>query len=277
MEKRIKSIMRKKRIWIVALLLLAICLFSYYQNNALTISSYTIKSTKLSEKIRVVQLSDLHSKEFGKNQHKLIEKVRAIQPDFIVFTGDLVDSKKYDGLVSLSLMEQLVKIAPTYFVTGNHEAWSAEYPTLEQDLITSGVQVLRNRGDIIQVGSSEINIIGLDDLDFFQNKEEMSETLNSLYEESRFNLLLSHRPELFSMYEERNINLVLSGHAHGGQVRIPWIGGVVAPDQDFFPKYTAGKYESGNTAMIVNRGLGNSIIPQRIFNQPEIVEIILTP
>lgn len=269
--------MRKKRIWIVALLLLAICLFSYYQNNALTISSYTIKSTKLSEKIRVVQLSDLHSKEFGKNQHKLIEKVRAIQPDFIVFTGDLVDSKKYDGLVSLSLMEQLVKIAPTYFVTGNHEAWSAEYPTLEQDLITSGVQVLRNRGDIIQVGSSEINIIGLDDLDFFQNKEEMSETLNSLYEESRFNLLLSHRPELFSMYEERNINLVLSGHAHGGQVRIPWIGGVVAPDQDFFPKYTAGKYESGNTAMIVNRGLGNSIIPQRIFNQPEIVEIILTP
>lgn len=277
MGNRMKKVLLKKRTWIIVLFLLVLSFFLYDQNNALTISSYTIKSEKLSDKIRLIQLSDLHSKEFGDKQYKLIKKVETLNPYFIVFTGDLVDSKKYDAEVSLSLMEQLAKIAPTYYVTGNHEAWSPDYMNLEKDLVASGVHVLRNQGEIIQLGNNKINIIGIDDLDFFPNQEEMSETIASLSQESTFNLLLSHRPELFSMYVEEKVDLVLSGHAHGGQVRIPWIGGLVAPDQGFFPEYSAGKHESGKTTMIVNRGLGNSIIPQRIFNQPEIGEIILTP
>ncbi|MGO5014911.1 metallophosphoesterase, partial [Niallia sp. Sow4_A1] len=112
-----------------------------------------------------------------------------------------------------------------------------------------------------------------DDPTFLSGEEELSEIIDSHRSEEHFNLLLSHRPELFSLYEK--LDLVLTGHAHGGQVRLPFIGGIVAPDQGFMPEYTAGMYKKEETVMIVNRGLGNSIIPQRIFNRPEIVEIVL--
>lgn len=220
-----------------------------------------------------MQLSDLHSKQFGKDQQRLIHQVKKLNPDIIVFTGDLVDSKKYDEQKSMILMESLVQLAPTYYVTGNHEYWSGKFSSLEAKLKQADVIVLRNEQTLVEVKGETINIMGVDDPTFLAGEDELEEILGGLKDEEHFNLLLSHRPELFSLYE--NIDLVLTGHAHGGQVRLPFIGGIVAPDQGFMPDYTAGIYKKEATAMIVNRGLGNSIIPQRIFNRPEIVEVVL--
>lgn len=263
----------KKRMLIISLLI-GICLFfSFYQNNSLTTSTFTLSSPKIGDSLKIVQLSDLHSKQFGKNQKRLVNRVKQLDPDFIVFTGDLVDSKKYDEQKSMTLMEKLVELAPTYYVTGNHESWSGKFPSLEEKLEQTGVQVLRNEQTLFHIGGETINIMGVDDPAFLSGEQELSRIVDSLSQEEHFNLLLSHRPELFSLYE--NIDLVLTGHAHGGQVRLPFIGGIIAPDQGFMPKYTAGMYKNKETVMIVNRGLGNSIIPQRIFNRPEIVEVVL--
>ncbi|WP_400248154.1 metallophosphoesterase [Niallia sp. JL1B1071] len=248
-------------------------LFSYYQNNSLSTSTFTLSSEKIKEPIKVVQLSDLHSKEFGKDQNPIIRKVKKLDPDIIAFTGDLVDSKAYDEQKSMTLMEELVQIAPTYYVTGNHESWSGKFPTLEENLLKAGVYVLRNEQTLVKIIGETVNLIGVDDPTFLSGEEELSEIVDSLSHEEHFNLLLSHRPELFSLYEK--MDLVLTGHAHGGQVRLPFIGGMVAPDQGFMPQFSAGMYKKENTVMIVNRGLGNSIIPQRIFNRPEIVEVVL--
>lgn len=251
----------------------------------LSISSFTISSKKLSDSFngfKLVHLSDLHNKEFGKNNQLLLEKIESLEPDIIAFTGDLVDQKKYNEQSAVSFMEQLTTIAPTYFVTGNHEWWSGKYDSLEKKLQEAGVYVLRNESTVVKRGEDTINLMGIDDpaneeyiieADWIEGKIQAA--LNEVESGAEFNLLLSHRPELFTVYEKFDINLVLSGHAHGGQFRIPFIGGLIAPDQGFFPNYSAGKYEEEETTMIVSRGLGNSIVPQRIFNRPEIVEIIL--
>ena len=263
----------KKRTLIVFTCIGILLFFSYYQNNNLSTSTFTLASEKIAKPIKVVQLSDLHSKQFGKNQNRIVKKVKKLAPDIIAFTGDLVDSKKYDERKSVTLMEELVQIAPTYYVTGNHESWSGKFPQLEEKLLHAGVFVLRNEQTLVNIGGETINLIGVDDPTFLSEEEELAAIVNSQYHEEQFNLLLSHRPELLSLYEK--MDLVLTGHAHGGQIRLPFIGGMVAPDQGFMPKYTAGMYKNEDTVMIVNRGLGNSIIPQRIFNRPEIVEIVL--
>ncbi|HEO8419387.1 TPA: metallophosphoesterase [Yersinia enterocolitica] len=263
----------KKRMLIVGISICILMLFSYYQNNSLSTSTFTLSSEKITEPIKVVQLSDLHSKQFGKNQNHLVKQVKKLNPDIIAFTGDLVDSETYDEQKSMTLMEELVQIALTYYVTGNHESWSGKFPALEEKLLEDGVYVLRNEQTLVNIGEETINLIGVDDPTFLSGEEELAEIVDSLSHEEHFNLLLSHRPELFSLYEK--MDLVLTGHAHGGQVRLPFIGGIVAPDQGFMPKYTAGMYKKEDMVMIVNRGLGNSIIPQRIFNRPEIVEVVI--
>jgi len=176
-----------------------------------------------------------------------------------------------------------MKIAPVYFVTGNHEWWAGTFDSLESKLNKLGVHVLRNTVRVIDNGRDRIHIIGIDDPEIstksFSDKELVEKTLKDSIQEIKedisFSVLLSHRPELFTLYSHFNFDLVLVGHAHGGQFRIPIIGGVVAPNQGFFPKYYSGKYELNNTKMIVNRGLGNSIIPVRLFNRPQIVVVTL--
>ena len=258
---------------LVGISICILMLFSYYQNNSLSTSTFKLSSEKIKDSIKVVQLSDLHSKQFGKNQNRLVRKVKNLNPDIIAFTGDLVDSKDYDEQKSMTLMEELIQIAPTYYVTGNHESWSGKFSDLEEKLRKAGVYILRNEQALVKIKEETVNLIGVDDPTFLSGEEELSEIIDSHRSEEHFNLLLSHRPELFSLYEK--LDLVLTGHAHGGQVRLPFIGGIVAPDQGFMPEYTAGMYKKEETVMIVNRGLGNSIIPQRIFNRPEIVEIVL--
>ncbi|MBK5424647.1 MULTISPECIES: metallophosphoesterase [Bacillus] len=276
---------KTKRIILIIGILVGISIFLYLQNNLISITEVKITSSKIPSSFKgykILQISDLHNKKFGDNQDVLIQKVKSINPDIIAITGDLIDSKSYDAEISMQVIRELVKEYPVYFVTGNHEKWSGKYNSLEKKLKKQHVTVLRNEHVIIQKGGHEINLLGIDDPEFNTGDiDEGSIVKDAIVkakietQPDRYNVLLSHRPEFLEEYAEEQVDLVLSGHAHGGQVRLPFIGGLVAPNQGILPKYTAGLYEQQNTSMIVSRGLGNSIIPQRIFNRPEIVVVQL--
>lgn len=275
----------KKRLLLIFTTIISLIFFLYFQNNSIETTNSTLSSKRVPASFdgyKIVQLSDLHSKSYGNNHDRLIKKVKKVNPDLVVFTGDLVDSKKYDKEISLTLMKELIQIAPVYFVTGNHEWWSGKFSSLEDSLLEIGVKVMRNEADLITIEDDSIQIIGIDDPAIVgEGIDDRNITGDAIMnamegvEQDIFNILLSHRPELFTLYSEYGLDVVLSGHAHGGQFRIPFVEGVIAPNQGFFPKYTAGKHISNNTVMIVNRGLGNSIIPLRIFNRPEIVVLTL--
>lgn len=260
-------------------------LFFYWQNNSIVTSTLTIGSSQLPQSFdgyKIVQLSDLHNKSFGSGQTGLIAKIEKEKPDVIFITGDVIDSRRYDEEPSLILMEKLVQMAPVYFVTGNHEWHSGRFESLEEKLIARGVNVLRNTSAEITEGTDQISLIGIDDPaespsyeEIMKLEESIIASLEKTEGKDGFQILLSHRPEMLSLYEKYKFDLVFSGHAHGGQVRIPFVGGLVAPNQGLFPKYTSGKYKAGGTTMIVNRGLGNSVIPIRIFNRPEIIAVTL--
>jgi len=233
--------------------------------------------------LRIAHVSDLHNAGFGRGNSKLLMKLKAEKPDIIVITGDLADSRRTDIDTAVGFAKEAMEIAPIYYVTGNHEARLKEYETLETGLTDAGVVVLRDKIHIIERGSEEILLVGLDDpgftlkSDWFNEKQAMVNTRLKNLKAGRnaFTVLLSQRPELFETYVENNIDLVLSGHTHGGQIRLPVIGAVVVPDQGFFPKYDAGLFKSGNTNMIISRGLGNSLIPIRINCRPELVIVTL--
>lgn len=227
---------------------------------------------------QIAQVSDLHNAEFGKDNAKILRILQKQKPDFIALTGDLVDSSHTNIDVAVSFAEQAVKIAPCYYVTGNHEAWlQEEYQNLEQRLTDCGVHVMRNQAEQITVNGDIIQLIGVDDPDFTGGMphEIIAEEIENAGVREGYKILLCHRPEVFSVYVEKDINLAFCGHAHGGQFRIPFVGGLVAPNQGFFPKYDGGIYKEGDTTMIVSRGIGNSIIPVRFNNRPEVVITML--
>ncbi|MDY0855400.1 metallophosphoesterase [Bacillus thuringiensis] len=279
--------MKKKinRIVMIICILVGFTIFLYLQNNLISITEIKIISSKIPSSFKgykILQISDLHNKKFGDNQDVLIQKMKSIDPDIIAITGDLIDSKSYDAEVSMQLIREMVKKYPVYFVTGNHEQWSGKYNSLEKELKKYGVNVLRNEHVGIRKGEQEINLLGIDDPEFGTgNRDEGNIIIDEIkkakieMQPDRYNVLLSHRPEFIKEYTNERLDLVLSGHAHGGQVRLPFIGGLVAPNQGVLPKYTAGLYVEQNTSMVVSRGLGNSIIPQRILNRPEIVVVQL--
>jgi predicted MPP superfamily phosphohydrolase len=274
----------KRSVLLIATLVGCI-IFLYLQNNLISITEVKITSSKIPSSFKgykILQISDLHNKQFGDNQDVLIQKIKSIDPDIIAITGDLIDSKSYDAEVSMQLIREIVKKYPVYFVTGNHEQWSGKYNRLEKELKKYDVNVLRNEYVGIRKGEQEINLLGIDDPEFVTgNRDEGNIIIDEIkkakieMQPDRYNVLLSHRPEFLTEYADEQIDLVLSGHAHGGQVRLPFIGGLVAPNQGVLPKYTAGLYVEQSTSMVVSRGLGNSIIPQRILNRPEIVVVQL--
>jgi len=264
---------RRKRVKYICLLIICLFLvFSFWQNNALVVSEYVFETDGIGKGLdgyKIVQISDLHNKRFGKNQKRLVEKIRECEPDIIVVTGDLVDSNHTDVDKAMEFIRGAVKLAPVYYVTGNHEKWleEQEEADLLKQLEQEGVICLNNKTEKIMVEDDGFLLLGLDDSNLMDGTlKEMASGI-----EEQFTVLLAHEPQNLIQYSTSRINLVLSGHAHGGQVRLPFIGGVVAPDQGFFPEYTEGLYEKNGTSMIVSRGLGNSIIPVRIFNRPEIV------
>ena len=269
-------IKKYKKIIVILLIIIGIIFFCYLNNNIIVVTDIEYKNSKIPVSFngyRIVQISDLHNKEFGKNQKELLNKIRNLNPDIIVITGDIVDMKKYDLDIALYFVKGAVDISDVYYVSGNHEA-SLDYKKIKNELIDEGVIVLDN--DIITIKNSddEIDIIGVSDPNF-GGVINLENTIKGYKKDNRFQILLSHRPELFDLYCDLNMDLVMSGHAHGGQFRLPFVGGVVAPNQGIFPSYTSGIHTKENTSMIVSRGLGNSIIPVRVFNLPEIVLVTL--
>lgn len=270
---------------IVAFSIASMSLFCIWQNNGITTTQFDYSNSKIPDEFNgytIVQISDLHNKEFGKNQERLLQKVRMISPDIIVVTGDLIDRRKYNLDTAIIFITGAMKIAPVYYVSGNHEAWSGDYKNISHRLLSCGVQILDDKKVKLIKGEVKIEMLGLSDPDFLTsdymdgtNSFKLKEQLMRLSNDSGFQILLSHRPELIDLYANENIDLIFSGHAHGGQIRIPFIGGLVAPDQGLFPKYTSGAYTQNQSTLFVSRGLGNSVIPVRIFNRPEIVAVTL--
>ena len=275
---------KKNTRYVLAGIFLVLIVWTVWENTALERNTYTIRSPELPDVFdgcRIAQVSDLHNAEFGDRNQRLLEMLREAEPDMIAITGDLIDSRKTNIAVALAFAEEAVKIAPCYYVSGNHEARVSEYQDLKTSLEAAGVTVLDDARVEIEISGKSITIIGVNDPSFHadyltSDAAVMDRKLSELSSEAAgFTILLSHRPELFDTYADHNMNLVLSGHAHGGQFRLPLIGGLIAPNQGLFPKYDAGLYSDGSTNMIVSRGLGNSIIPFRFNNRPEVVLIEL--
>lgn len=275
---------KKKTICILSGILLILIVWTAWGNAALELNTYTISSRGLPDAFdgyRIAQVSDLHNAEFGDRNQRLLEMLREAEPDMIAITGDLIDSRKTNIAVALAFAEEAVKFAPCYYVSGNHEARVSEYQDLKTGLEAAGVTVLDDAQVKIEVSGESITVIGVNDPSFHadyltSDAAVMDRKLSELFsEDAGFAILLSHRPELFDTYVALDMDLILTGHAHGGQFRLPLIGGLIAPNQGLFPKYDDGLYSEGNTNMIVSRGLGNSIIPFRFNNRPEVVLIEL--
>lgn len=279
--------MKKKRLIItsVALVLLALTIWTAWGNTALELNIYTVTSHELPKAFdgyRIAHVSDLHNAEMGDGNEKLLAMLREAEPDIIAITGDLIDSRNTDIGVALAFAEEAVRIAPCYYVTGNHEARVSEYDELKAGLEAAGVVALENEQVEIELSGETITLLGVDDPSFnadylFGDAAAVISTklAEITTEADGFTILLSHRPELFDTYVECGMDLVLSGHAHGGQFRLPFVGGLVAPNQGFFPEYDSGLYTESNTNMIVSRGIGNSLLPFRFNNRPEVILIEL--
>ena len=270
---------------IVAILTLLI-IWIAYGNTDLEIYKYNVKSEDIPsefDNFRIVQISDLHNAEFGENNEKLLLMLKQADADIIAITGDMIDSRNTDIDVAISFAQKAVNIAPVYYVNGNHESRVlGEYEKLKQGLTDAGVTILENSSADITIGDETISLIGINDptlrmelVDDTMEQNIAHQLVSVIPDNDNYKVLLAHRPEYFDVYAG-NVDLVLSGHAHGGQFRIPFIGGLVAPGQGFFPEYYEGSHIKENTEMIVSRGIGNSIIPFRINNKPEIIVAELT-
>lgn len=278
----VARIKKHKVITIFMILILFASVFGIWQNNDIVVTKHEFVSEKITKDLdgfRIIHISDLHNKDFG---NRLVNHMKKQEPDIIVITGDLIDSRNTKVDIAVEFAKEATKIAPVYYVTGNHEGRSLEYPELLHGLTNSGVIILDNSSTSIKYNNSHFNLIGLADPIFIEaNRYGLSsfnvmiDTLDKNINTNTLNLLLSHRPELLSLYSETNVDLVFSGHAHGGQFRIPFIGGLVAPNQGLFPKYTSGIHTMNETSMVISRGLGNSIIPIRVFNRPEVIVVTL--
>jgi predicted MPP superfamily phosphohydrolase len=273
----ILNILNNKILWFL-LLILFLVVFLHIQNNWIETTKVTVDSQKTPKNFKgykIVQLSDLHNKMFKNNQESLVDKIDKINPDIVVITGDIIDSRRYDLYPSLTLVKKLAPKYPIYYVTGNHEQRIEEFDDLIEMLKANGVVVLSNESVEIEIKGHKILLSGVEDpsypADSYDENEQIARNLEKVQNGDLLNILLSHRPEHFEQYVEFNFDLVFSGHAHGGQFDLPFIGGVIAPNQGLFPKYTKGVHTKNNTNMVVSRGLGNSIFPFRLFNRPEII------
>lgn len=277
---------RFKKPLLVATVILVVVLsfWIWHHNTTVTITNYTVSSRKLPESFdgfTIVQVSDLHNDVFGKDNCMLISAIKDTSPDIIVLTGDILDSYNTDLDVACSFIDGIIDIATVYYTTGNHEyRFPLIYEKFEQHMINAGVTVLRNKSAEIEINGEKITVSGAEDPDFsgikdFKDTPFFSNRLSKLKSEEGYTVLLSHRPDIFETYCDIGFDLVFTGHAHGGQFRLPDLGGVLAPQQGLFPRYTEGVWENGNTTMIISRGLGNSVFPFRINNPPELVVVTL--
>lgn len=247
-----------------------IVLFCWFSNSKFTVERYQVISANAPENpVKIVHLSDLHGKRFGKDNARLIAAVAAQKPDFIVFTGDIIHLyRKPDEKTAIALVRELCKIAPFYYVSGNHEMRYKNYRDFSARLSVAGAVVLENTC----VRTHGLTLAGLGCAQLRNNT-----IFDITPQDGGFKILLAHEPHHITRYARAGYDLVLCGHAHGGQWRIPFTRqGVYAPGQGFLPELTSGKHICGSTQMIISRGLGNSEFPLRIFNRPEVLVITVS-
>ena len=275
---------RKKltKIIITATILIVVAVITILGNIMIEVNNYKITSENLPKSFngyKIAHVSDFHNRN---NYNTIVEKIKENSPDIICITGDLIDSRKTKTEISLDFVKKLVEIAPCYYVIGNHESRLTEiYPDFENNLKSLGVTVLRNQSVTLEKNGDSITLIGIDDprlLSKTKGVDYACQTVKdalSSFEKNTYTIVMCHRPEVFSEYVNANVDLALTGHAHGGQAILPFIGGIIAPNQGFFPKYYKGVYTENNTSMIVSRGLGNSLCPIRFNNPPELIIVEL--
>lgn len=268
---------------IAAALVLALLIWLLWANSSPAATQVTVASGALPEAFegfKIAHVSDLHNAVFGRKNEKLLSLIRAAKPDIIAITGDLIDSRHTDIDSAMAFVEAAAEIAPVYYVTGNHES-RLDFDEIEPRLIAAGARVLRNEAEDIGRGGERIRLAGIDDPSFIRTGGTAEERAAAELEQlgdggGTFTVLLAHRPELVEVYAEYGAGLVLSGHAHGGQVRLPLLGGLYAPGQGLLPEYDSGLFSLGETQMVVSRGLGNSVAPLRVNNRPELVIVTLS-
>lgn len=271
--------MKKLIVFLIVTALIWLCVWG--SNNWIQTTEYTVSSDELPAAFdgkKIVQVSDLHNAMFGKNQKSLIKKVEKAEPDAIFITGDLIDSERYDLDAALVLVDALVEMSDVYFVTGNHEVAVNKLEDIKAALIERGVIFLENEAVQWAEDGETLQIAGIHDplMDMYYRDEEYTrDAIDTASLTDDFTLLLAHRPEQLPVYADNGIDIVFSGHAHGGQVRIPGLGGLFAPGQGWFPRMTEGIFENRDTQLVLSRGLGNSGFPLRILNLPEIVSVTL--
>lgn len=273
---------RKKHIFLkilaaLTILCAALLLLGKY---GLSVSRYDLSSDRLPDAFdgfRLVQLSDLHGSEFGRDNKRLVRAVADENPDIIVLTGDFIDENK-DELPGVdTLVRQLVGIAPVYFVSGNHDWASGDIEALADTLNAAGVTFLRNEYITLERGSDSIILAGVEDPNGRADMMKPDELINIINDEhpGSFIILLAHRNYWVEAYPDLQVDIIMCGHAHGGIVRIPGIGGLIGTNAELLPEYDAGVFASGRYRMVVSRGLGNSVSAPRFMNTPEIVTLIL--
>lgn len=270
-------------------------LYTKYNVNTLEVTKYVVENKKVPKEFdgyNIVQISDLHSKLFGENNKKLIQKIKSLNPDIVVVTGDLIDGENNNYNVALDFMKEISKLYRVYYIIGNHEQKSLikKYKDEYKDYFNKLHQIdfvnLDNNKVEIVKGDSNINLYGLTVpyscyKYLFDNQETTSIDIDFLEEKlgkvdrEQFNILLAHTPFYFDEYEKWGADLTLCGHVHGGIVRLPLVGGLLSTDRKFFPKYDLGEYIKNKSTMIVSKGLGGSKVLIRVNCKPEIVNIKL--
>lgn len=265
---------------ILALIAAAAAFLIKDSRDDLEISRYEVKSQKLPESFdgfKIVQLSDLHGAEFGEDGMELVDKVGSLEPDMIALTGDFVTDEGDLAAVE-KLAARLVKLCPVYFISGNHEFGSGLAVKVRNILERAGVKYLSNEYLTINRGDDEILLGGVEDPLAYADMlspDELAQKMNDAAPDA-FKILLGHRNYWMTEYPELPVDLILCGHAHGGLIRIPGVGGLIGTDRRLFPDFDAGQFNNGRYTLIVSRGLGNSVSIPRIFNRPEIVCVELS-
>ncbi len=275
---------RRRRRWgclprlLVTLLVLAAAVgWFWWQQNGL--SSETISVTSAPDGFagyRIAVISDLHGKEFGEDNEKLIDYVRDLEPDLIAVTGDLIHDQDQMAMVK-PVAKGLASIAPTYYVTGNHE-WAAKVvPELEELLEACGINVLSNEYVMLTEGGDQIALLGAEDSNGYADQMTVGELADQVRQEQGdvYTILLSHRNNHYDQYQQARVDLTLAGHAHGGLIRLPTTDGLIGPKRELWPQYTAGLYDLSYGQMVVSRGLGNQFPCFRLFNRPDVPLVVL--
>lgn len=274
--------MRKKHWWILPVLAILVVLTLIALDERLILRTYTVVSPKLTAEVRLAVVTDFHSSD---NADDVVAMVTSCAPDAVLMVGDMFDDDIANRPTerTLSLMRQLSAQYPCYYVSGNHEAWTGEMDALYQQTEEAGVTVLRMSSGVLTVRGQRIALCGIPDPYemVFSGAPDSEEQLRQALEDvdsADFTVLLAHRPELLAKYAQFPLDLVVSGHAHGGQVRIPGVlNGLYAPNQGWFPKLAGGAYTQDGTTLIVSRGLAVRTRLPRIFNRPEVVLVRCVP